>query len=258
MVVGLVFGVARAALDTGGRSFSAAFALEAFAGVVLGLWLALIATSFVGGRARVAVAVGALVFVNLVTVMIEGAAFDPTAQSPASLPIDVALQLLVAILVGLATMTFGQRRGPLDPAPVPAARERSMLSSTVRYVTCAFVYVALYFVVGAINFTLVTGPFYASGTAGLVVPPPETVLIVAAVEGALLPLAVLPLLSVIAGSRRRRALISGASLFLLGGLIPLIVAPPLPLLLRVSSAVEILFQKFPAGVAAAALLGPED
>lgn len=89
-------------------------------------------------------------------------------------------------------------------------------------------------------------------------PPPELVLFVAAVEGALMPLAVLPLLYVLPGSRRRRALISGTSLFVLGAVVPLIVAPSLPLFLRVSSAIEILFQKFPAGAAAAALLGPED
>jgi len=257
IAIGIVFAVARTTVDTSGRGVFAALALEALGGAVLGLWLALIATRVVGSNARAAVAVGALVFVNLVAVMIEGAAFAPATQSPGALPIAVLLQMIVAILVGTATIAFIRRPRSDDAAPaLPAAR--SAISWVVRYATCALVYVGLYFVVGAINYTLVTGPYYRSGVAGLVVPPPELVLFVAAVEGALMPLAVLPLLYVLPGSRRRRALISGTSLFVLGAVVPLIVAPSLPLFLRVSSAIEILFQKFPAGAAAAALLGPED
>jgi len=190
-------------------------------------------------------------------VMIEGAAFAPATQSPSAMPIAVLQQMIVAILVGLATIA-GMRRSRSDGAEPVQGRARSLTSWAVRYATCALIYVALYFVVGAINFMFVTGPYYRAGVAGLVVPPPEIVLFVAAVEGALMPLAVLPLLYLLPGSRRRRALVSGTSLFILGAVVPLIVAPSLPLFLRVSSAVEILFQKFPAGVAAAALLGPED
>lgn len=95
-----------------------------------------------------------------------------------------------------------------------------------------------------------------SHAGGLVVPPVGSVLAIAVLEGALFPLAVLPLLYTLDTSRRDSALICGAVLVVLGGIVPLIVVPSLPVFLRVASAWEIFFQKFPVGVVAAVLLGP--
>lgn len=108
------------------------------------------------------------------------------------------------------------------------------------------------------SFTLTTGPYYRAGVAGLLVPPPALVFVAAIVEGAILPITVAPLAYSLSGSRRRRALLGGYTLAVLGGIVPLIVAPSLPLLLRVASAIEIMFQKAPAGAAAIVLLGPDD
>lgn len=258
-LIGLVFAVARAAaagISTATRGdVLEALAVEVAAGTVVGLWLAFLAARVDSPGSRAVGVLATVVLVNLLAVMIEGAAFEPAAQPLSALPLDVALQLVVASAVAFATI----RLVPRPPVRNRhAVLRRPAIAWLGRYLTCVIVYVVLYFVVGAINFTLVTGPYYNSGAAGLVVPAPSVVLLVALVEGALLPIALVPLLYTLSGTPTRRALIGGMSLFVLGGIVPLILAPSLPMVLRVSSAVEILFQKFPAGAAAAALLGPED
>ena len=258
LAIGLIFGIARTVLTVrsdGGSGPIVTFAAETAAGVIVGGCLAFIAQDLAGGVASRALVLSCVLFGNLLAVMIEGAAFQPVAQGPSAFGVGILLQLLVAGLVGLATAVLvrtpdrREARGTL-----PACRAAACL---VRWVGCVLVYVVLYFIVGAINFTLVTGPYYRSGVAGLVVPAPAVVLVVAIAEGALFPIALLPLLYAIRGTRRRRAVVAGVSLMLLGGVAPLIVAPSLPVVIRISSAIEIALQKFPAGVAAAALLGPE-
>ena len=258
LAIGLIFGVARTVValrSDGGSDPTMILATETAAGVIVGSCLAFIARDLTGGVASRALVLGGVLFGNLLAVMIEGAAFQPVAQGPSAFAVGVLLQLLVASLVGLATAVLV--RTPDGSEARETVRARRAAAWLVRWVGCVLVYVVLYFVVGAINFTLVTGPYYRSGVAGLVVPAPEVVLIVAITEGALFPIALLPLLSAIRGTRRRRAVVAGLSLVLLGGVAPLIVAPSLPFVIRISSAVEIALQKFPAGVAAAALLGPE-
>ncbi len=83
-----------------------------------------------------------------------------------------------------------------------------------------------------------------------------TVLAVSVIEGLLMPLAVLPIVRLLPGSRRR-VIASGVTLTMLGGVVPLVQASTLPLVLRVASAIEILAQKFPTGVAIARWLGPD-
>lgn len=258
LLVGLVFGAARSVLAVrgdGGSGPIANFATESAAGFIVGLCLSFIAQDLAGGVASRALVLGCVLFGNLLAVMIEGAAFQPVAQGTSTFASGVLIQLIVAGVVGLATARLVRTAGRIDAREAPLAR--SAVAWLARWVGCVLVYVVLYFVVGAINFTLVTGPYYRSGVAGLVVPAPGVVLIVAIIEGALFPIALLPVLYAIRGTRRRRALVAGVSLVLLGGVAPLIVAPSLPLVIRISSAVEIALQKFPAGIAAAAFLGPE-
>ena len=259
LAIGLVFAVGRTvaemAVAPAGSDPIAAFVRESPAAAVVGLWLAFAATRVVGdGRSRAAVVAVAL-FVNVLAVMIEGAAFQPAAQPIADLPIDAVLQLVVASLVGIAAILLLPRSRVVDDPAIP---DRSAPGWLGRYLVCAIVYVVLYFVVGAINFTLVTSRYYDAGVGGLVVPPASVVLFVAVIEGCLLPIGVLPLLYALRGSRLRRALFAGTTIFVLGGVVPMILAPSLPLFLRVSSALEIFFQKFPVGVSATLFLGPED
>ena len=265
ILIGLVFAIARliaalVASSAGDRDVVGVFAVEFVAGCGVGVWSEYVVLHVAGRDLRVAsalaIALAIAVFVNLLAVMVEGATFEPDAQPVSTLTANAALQLIVAVLVGLTTTALVPRSG--SAASARAFPRRPVLAWLARYVACVATYVVLYFIVGAINFALVTGPYYDSGVAGLVVPPAGVVFAVAVVEGSLFPAALLPLFGFLPGTRRARMLIGGMSLFVLGGVVPLIVAPSLPPALRLASAVEILLQKFPAGAAAAALLGPED
>jgi hypothetical protein len=260
--VALVYGVARSAAHQVAVVFGArpldepigAFALEFGAGIVVGLLLGAVARVLGGTWRRRLVALTTLIFLSLLAVMIEGAAFAPELQPPAALPSAAVMQLAVAILTALAiTSLFAATP---QSAKLPELPRRTRWSWLWRYGASAMSYVVLYFATGAVSYTLMTGPYYEAHVSGLVVPAPAVVLGVAVLEGALFPLAVLPLLYALPSSRRKRAIIAGAVLFVLGGLIPLLISSSMPIELRAASLAEILFQKFPAGVVTALLLGP--
>jgi len=231
------------------------YALELAAGILVGLSLGITARLLGGPMGRRVAALTSVIFLSLLAVMIEGAAFAPALQPPATVPPGAALQLTVAFLTAFTITRLFATPPPLTRA-LPELPRRTRVSWLWRYIASALTYVVLYFVAGAVNYTLVTGPFYESHVSGLVVPAPEIVLGVAVLEGMFFPLAVLPLLYALPRSRRERAVIAGSALFVLGGLVPLLVTSALPIGLRVASLVEIFFQKFPTGVVSALLLGP--
>lgn len=231
-------------------------ALELAAGLLIALTLTLVAQLLAGSSRRRIIALGTLIFMSILAVLVEGAMFQPAAVPLATLPLGALLQLGVAIVTALAVVRLVDSSQATRQAP--AVPRRAGWSWLWRYVASALTYVVLYFVTGAINYSLVTRPYYESRVGGLAVPEPATVLMVALLEGFLLPLAVVPLLYALSTTRRRRALVAGGLLFVLGGLMPLLISSSLPVVLRVTSAVEILFQKLPVGAVAALLLGPKE
>lgn len=227
--------------------------VELAAGILVALTLGPLALRMSGPRSRALAALTLVLFLSLMAVTIEGAAFAPDTVPLASLPVAIATELAVALLaVAVIVALFA----PRSSRAAPEVPRRSWLSWLWRYLASAVAYVALYFVTGAVNYVLFTRPYYESHAAGLVVPETGIVLLVCVIEAAMYPVAVLPLLYALPGSRRDRALAAGLALFVLGGLVPLLVAAPLPVFLRIASAWEILAQKFPVGVVSALLLGP--
>jgi hypothetical protein len=75
------------------------------------------------------------------------------------------------------------------------------------------------------------------------------------VRAPLIILSIVPLILAWKAKKSVLAVLCGTILFVIGGVIPLLLSPTLPDLLRLASAVEIFFQNFPAGVVAAVLLG---
>ena len=119
-------------------------------------------------------------------------------------------------------------------------------------------YLLFYLVFGALNYNLVTGPYYASHAGGLSVPAPATVLVVELVRAPLLVLSVVLLILASRGTRRRTLLSAGLTLFWVGGVVPLTLQLgnlPTPLLL--ASGVEIFLQNFLTGAVAAWLFWTE-
>jgi hypothetical protein len=115
-------------------------------------------------------------------------------------------------------------------------------------------YLTFYYVFGALNYTLVTKPYYETHAGGVTVPQPQVVFLVELARAPLIVLSIVPLVLTMRTTKRRLAVTCGTILFMVGGLIPLLQAP-LPVFLRVASAWEIFLQNFPTGVIVALLLG---
>lgn len=238
----VAFGPSDAAFDPGG---------EAIASLLVGLALVATARLVTGApRSRTAV-LGLVAFGSVAAVMLEGAAFAPALSPIDRLPLGLLFQLGVTVTTAGAAVVVA----PSPPTVVP--RYSSSAGTIARGVIGAvLVYVLAYFITGAVNFALVTGPYYAEHAGGLTTPAPSTVLALALAEGLLLVLAAIPMARALAGSRRTRAVACGLVLWVLGGLVPLLQASALADVLRAASAVEILLQKLPLGMAVVWLLAP--
>jgi hypothetical protein len=192
---------------------------------------------------------------NLGSVAIEGAYFAP-ALVTIPIPSLLAQQLLGAAAIGaLITLLFSL---PGTSAPLRTVLQvRPWYSWAWRFLLGSCSYLVFYFVFGALNYSLVTQPYYASHAGGLAAPPAQVVLAVEAVRAPLIILSVALFVLSFHASRRRLTLVTGLMLFWVGGLVPLVLqASVLPPLLLIASGVEIFFQNFLTGVIAAALLYP--
>ncbi|MEJ2754049.1 MAG: hypothetical protein P8169_15445, partial [Chloroflexota bacterium] len=102
---------------------------------------------------------------------------------------------------------------------------------------------------------LVTRPYYEALGSPLAVPDPQTVLRAEMIRAVLIVLSVVPFLLTARMPLRRLAVWSGLLLFVIGGIVPLTwQAGSLAPQLLLASAVEIFFQNFTTGAAAALLL----
>lgn len=223
-------------------------------GVIAGISLGPIAASMPTSRSRHWLVWGSVIFFNILSVTIEGYYFAPKMIGDA-IPALLIQQILAALATGwIITVLFAPK---VTPAPVQPAR-RHWLSWTWRYLVSALSYPVFYFIFGAINYALVTKPYYATHAGGLTVPSPQTVLIAELVRSPLIILSVLPFLLTLRTGKTRLALLTGLILFAIGGLVPLTMQiGSLPFFLLAASAVEIFFQNFLTGVVSARLIGIE-
>lgn len=243
-----------AALLLGRAVEMAALGISLLSGILIGVTLGLIAAQVPASRLKHWVAWGTVLFLNTLSLGIEGGFFAPTLSPMVSMPVAwtgyLLLQSLVA--VGLIAWLFGQKANASAPN---VRRGRAWYSWAWRFVLSSSSYLLFYFIFGAINFALVTKPYYAAHVSGLAVPPPQTVLMAEMVRAPLIVLSIVPLILLWRGKKGVLAVLCGIILFVIGGVIPLLLNPTLPDLLRFASAIEIFFQNFLTGVVAVALLG---
>jgi len=225
-------------------------ALTAACAVVLGLCLVAVADRVTANRSLQFGVWFTLVFLNLAAVAVEGTLFAPAAAPPSALGANlVRLAIAAAAVAAIVAALFG--RDGVRPAWTNASRP--VAGWIWRLLGAAGIYVVLYLVIGGLNYSLVTRPYYEAHAGSLTVPPALTVFLYEPVRGLLIALSVLPLTLVL---RLRTALIgvvAGVLLFVAGGLLPLMPQTTLPLYLRVASLWEIFGQNFLTGVAAAYL-----
>lgn len=223
-------------------------------GVLIGLTLCPIAARTQGTRLRHIVVWGSILFFNTFSVMIEGSFYAPTNNPFISMPIPWITFTLFQSLVPAALIAWLFAPNALS-ITFTAPEKRAWYSWIWRFLLSAFSYLFFYFVFGAINYALVTKPYYETHASGLVVPSTQSVLMAEMVRSPLIILAIVPLILTLKVKKRWLAVLCGMILFVIGGIIPLLLNTALPDFLRFASAIEIFFQNFLAGVVAAALLG---
>jgi hypothetical protein len=197
---------------------------------------------------------GSIIFLNLGSVMLEGAYFAPELVT-LPLPVLLIQQFLVSILTALViSLLF---------APRPFLREKpafTLFHDTAgflwRFLICAVVYLVCYYVFGSLNYSLVTRPYYETLAGGLAVPAALTVLFVEMIRAPVIVLSVIPFLMFSQDARKKNAVNTGLILFLIGGVVPLFFqAGSLPAVLLLASGVEIFLQNFTAGFVSGWMLG---
>ena len=228
--------------------------LSLLSGILIGLTLCPIAARMQGSRLRHFVVWGSVLFLNTFSVMIEGAFYAPTHNPFLSMPIPwIALTLFQSsVTAALISRLFAPNALSITFTPLG---KRVWYSWIWRFLLSAFSYLVFYFIFGAINYALVTKPYYETHVSGLVVPSPQIVLIAEMVRAPLIVLAIVPLILTLKMKKRWLAVLCGMILFVIGGIIPLLLNTALPDFLRFASVIEIFFQNFLTGVVAVALLG---
>jgi hypothetical protein len=253
MAVGMILGML-GLLHTDSSQGSAMLGWMFLAAVVMGLTLGLFAEHIHTRLVDHSLIWGCIIFLNLGSVMLEGAYFAPELVT---IPVPVLLvqQFFVSILTALAiSLLFAPR--PFKPANLPARIGRGWLGFLWRYLLCAAVYVLCYYVFGTLNYSLVTRPYYETHAGGLAIPPALTVLIVELIRAPIIVLSVIPFLMFSRETRKRNAINNGLILFIIGGVVPLFFqAGSLPLVLLLASGVEIFLQNFTTGVFSGWMLG---
>ena len=165
--------------------------------------------------------------------------------------------IIQQLFVALATTWFTVKLFALvTESSSTNAFRRSRFSWIWRFVLSALSYIIFYYFFGAINYLLVTGPYYETHVGGLVVTAQEVILKAELIRAPMIILSTVPFLLTLSAGKTRLAVLTGLILFAIGGLVPLALqVTSLPLLLLAASAVEIFFQNFSTGVVTALLLG---
>lgn len=219
--------------------------------LVMGLMLGLVARRMPASAARHVLIWTVLLFANIGAVIIEGYFFVPDLVS--NVWVTVAQQFLPCLVTAVLVYTLF---APRPAATHPLTIHRPWYHWLWRFVGSTATYLVAYWVFGAINFALVTRPYYEAQGSPLAVPDPQITLQAELIRAVLIVLSVLPFLLIAQMPIRRLAVWSGLLLFVIGGIVPLTwQAGSLALPLLLASAVEIFCQNFTTGVAAALLLG---
>jgi hypothetical protein len=240
-------------LSTKGGSGSS-FILIFIASMLLGVLLGPYASHLPLSSGQHFILWGSLILFNLGSVIIEGAYFAPDLVS-IPIPVLMAQQILATTGAALVITKVFARQGR-STSWQNTLRMRPWYSWIWRFLVSAASYLSFYFVIGGLNYQLVTEPYYASHAGGLTVPPLHTILAVESVRCLFIVFSVFLFLLSARETRSRLMIDTGWLLFAMGGIVPLFwQVGTLPLILLLASAVEIFLQNFSTGVVSALLLG---
>ena len=161
-------------------------------------------------------------------------------------------QLLACVITADVIFYFFAPRG----LPGHARAHHHWLGWLGRFAAAALASVVFYFAFSAINYSLISQPYYSSSLNNLIVPKPQTVLLVQLLRAPFVIFSLLPFLLTVHTLLPRLLVTSGLLLFIVGGIMPFLwQINQLPVDLLLASGLELLAQYFATGAMAAWLLG---
>ncbi len=197
-----------------------------------------------------------LIFFNMSSVAIEGRFFAPSLI-PMSLYVLLVQQLLAAAAAAFMITITCATPGNLVSWPA-GIRSRPWFDWLWRFAVSVASYLVFYFIFGALNYSLVTRPYYGTHAGSLTAPAPITIFSAELSRAPLIVLTILLFLLSAPGIKRQLMFTAGWLLFSVGGIVPLVLQiGSLPSLLLAASLGEIFFQNFLTGAVSARLLGIE-
>jgi len=229
------------------RSFLWSFVGSVATGLVLGS----LSASMPATWSRHMLVWGSIIFFNLASLAIEGRIYAPNLIK-GSLIIPLVQQFIVVLAT---TWIVVKLFAPIvDSAPMTSI-QRSWFSWLWRFVLSVLSYIFFYYFFGAINYLLVTGPYYEIHAGGLDVPAQNIIIQAELIRAVLIALSVIPFLLNFPKNRRSKMWLTGLILFAVGGVTPLLVqVGSLPSVVLAASSVEIFCQNFFTGVVTARLM----
>ena len=198
-------------------------------------------------KSRVFIALFLMLFLNVVTQMLEALFFAPGLVSWETAPGIFGQQAIMYLFISAGITLLFRYNG--EVSEVIKRQKRSFRGWLGRIILSSGSYVLFYFIFGSINAALITGDYYRSEVRGLHLPSTLEILMLEPVRAALLVLSVIPLVIYLRISKKKCATIVGMVLFIIGGLLPMLQQlNTLPTAVAVSSIFEMFFQFFLTGV----------
>ena len=218
-----------------------------FSGFIIAIISGIMIKDFKPSRLGVFISLYVLLSLNSVTQLLEALYFAPGIISLEVVPFLCLQQFIMYLIVSLGiTLLFKSRKKQAERQQTP---QRSRGDWLLRIVLSSAGYVLFYFIFGSINAMLFTGVYYSSHLGGLSLPSTMEILMLEPIRALILVISVLPVILYSEAAKSKIMVSVGMFLFIIGGLLPMLQQlTALPLVLVVSTTVEMFFQFFLTGV----------
>ncbi|WP_125136128.1 hypothetical protein [Petrocella atlantisensis] len=211
-------------------------------GAAISILLGIIAWNLRLSKLMVFGAVFLFLYLNYVTQIMEALYFVPGVVTWEVLPTILLQQFVMAIMIAAGVVFLYKRKGP---SKSKSLYNRGLLDWIFRIVISIGSYVAFYYLFGRLNAFLFTEGYYLSQIDGLYMPSGNVILVLEIVRSALIVISILPIILFLELPVKKVMILSGLSLFVLGGLLPMLQQiGSLPMVLIITSSVEMFFQFF--------------
>lgn len=184
-------------------------------------------------------------FLNTLTQLLEALFFLPEIRKVAPAVFGVQFVMYMIVSAGISLLFKYNNKANEDVPQLTRSRSewfwRILISSAS--------YVLFYFIFGSINEMLFTGDFYRAEVSGLFLPSTSVIMILESIRSVIIVISVLPIIVHLKVSKIKCMITVGMTLFIIGGLLPMLQQlNNLPTLVVITSIVEMFFQFFLTGV----------